>query len=437
MPQRAAMRPVGLAVRPAPAAEGIPTWISDPEAAERLFLAGARGALGLPADPAPLSDPLSTPARQRRMADARAALEQGQQAYLDLHLGAAERHLATAMERLMEDPSALAEAGVAIDVILLLAQVRITQQRFSEADRILTRGVLAFPRFPGAEHPPAPEVQVRLDALMTRLKPELTGGLMIRSTPPGLSVWINGVSVGQSPIKVGELPARPFRVRLRRGDELVGSRLVEPEEGGALVVDFDIGGSRARAALTGEIAGLSRPVETWALSQAFAGAVEADEICLGLIDERPATRGAYALRLDPDRRRVVGGHRRAIPDSPSAWKALGALCAPGVPGALSLGELQSALWGEQIALDDGAEGGSGRAVWGWSAVGTGAAAGVVGAIFGAQALQSQDDFERAGSPSLAEDAADRARRQALIGDVSYAVSVGLVATGIYLLLTDR
>ncbi|MFN3199859.1 MAG: PEGA domain-containing protein [Bradymonadia bacterium] len=423
-------RPVGLAVR-----ETVkPVTDGDREA----FLNGARLALGVAPglEGQALRDPLTTPARRRRMADAQSALEKGQQAYLDLYLGAAERHLSTAVERLMEDPSALAEAGVAIQATLLLAQVRLTQQRVSEADRILTRGVLAFPNFPGPAHPPPPEVAVRLKGMMTRMAPDLTGGLKVESTPPGLQVHVNGVSIGETPATVSNLPARPFRIRVSRDGVLVGTRLVEPLEGGMRAVRFDIGGATARAATLAELQGLRRESEVWPGLQAFAAAVEAEEVCVAVAEGADV----HVVRLSPTRRRIIGGHRRPVPDSTAAWQALGRLCAPEIPSILTVEQVQKGLWGEALTegpQGQGPEADGTRSVWGWSAVGAGAAAGVVGVIFGVQALQSQDDFESAGSPALADDAADRAQRQALLGDVAYTLSAGLVATGIYLLLTDR
>lgn len=378
------------------------------------------------------SAPISS-SRARLLKTGLSALARGEQAYLQFEMEVADRHLADAVDALLDEPTALSDAAPAIRAVLMLAQVRLTAERRDDAERVLTRATLAFPGFPeGGGFPPPPDVQALIERIREESRGQLRNALTVESVPPGLEVRINGVPVGKTPVEVMGLPARPVRVRVSVSETVSPSRLVDLTHERRARTLFDVGGTAARAALEESIRGGSDPEAGWAAAGALQQALSADQVCVAvhLNDGR-----VVVARLDADARRIAGAHEGAASARGAAWQALGRFCGAKAPSNLPPAQAEAALWPEAFAGRGQGEGLLTRDNVGWGAVGLGAAFAGVGVWFGLDALSAQNDFDEARSARAADDAADQARRSALIGDLSYGAAAALVATGIYLLLT--
>ena len=108
------------------------------------------------------------------------------------------------------------------------------------------------------------------------MRDRLTATLTIESQPPGASVRLNGVAVGDAPVRLERLPTGPVRVGIRVKDQQV-SRQIELR-GGVQSVQLGFGtpagGNKLLAAL---VAGDE------AAARRAARALSDDGVCAGLV----------------------------------------------------------------------------------------------------------------------------------------------------------
>jgi hypothetical protein len=298
--------------------------------------------------------------------------------------------------------------------------VRAALGRPADADRALERALQSLPGFPEGAAPPPPALLRRLDALRQRLRPQMTGRLDVASRPSGVEVRLNGVPAGKTPLLLESLPAVSVRVR-------VGGRFRDVDLArGPGVVRLDLDPVPAREALR---ATLLRPDADagWAAAARLQAAGEGDAVCVAV-----ATAEAPVLvaRLEASTREIVGARRAPAPSQAEGWRALGRLCGDGVPSDGPPAEAVASLWPAEFAppADDD------RRLWGWTALGAGAALAGVGLVYGLGALDAEADFKGARTADDARRARDEARRQAVVTDVSLGLSAGLLGAAIYLFL---
>ncbi len=384
-----------------------------PDDAERAF------ALGV----ADLAPPAETAAASPDLEPAAASLAAGERAYLEGRMTAAEKALAGAAERWLDHASALADAGAATRAVLLLAQVRAALGRQADADRVLERALKALPGFPAGAAPPPPAVQRRLDALRERLRPQMQARLDVRSRPSGVEVRLNGVPAGRTPVALEGLP--PATVRVRVGGRTRDVDLAQ----GAQVVQLELDAVPAREALRGT---LLRPDADagWSAAARLQAAGEGDGVCVAVATDDGRV---LVARLSASAREVVGARRAAGPSQTEGWRALGRLCGDAVPSDGPRAEVASILWPAEFD----APANDGRRLWGWTALGAGAALAGVGLVYGLGALDAEAEFRGARTAEGARRARDEARHQAVVTDVSLGLSAGLLGAALYLFLAPE
>lgn len=379
-----------------------------PEAA-RAFLAGAAQAVGV-------VPPLGPATRSQQQAAVK-ALEQGEAAYLEFKLKNAETALNQAVEGLLASPGELEDAEPAVRAALLLAQVLVARKQPDAADLVLERALLVLPGFPRGGQPP-PDIQARIDQVRSRMDDRLTATLNVQTDPPGATVRLNGVPVGEAPLRLERLPIGSVRVGIRQKDQQV-SRQIELKPGSQSVqlgFSAPAGGEALLAALVaGDEAAARRAARTLG-----------PEVCAGLV----VGNRAWIIRFE-------GGQATAeqdlLPAALPDWGRLGRRCAPegppGPPADLSEIWLESA----QVGVTDPIEPTDDHDDrWAYTTLAGGAVAVGVGAWLGLSAQDAADEFNRTGATAQE----DAARRDALLADVSFTLAVGLVVTGVYLLISD-
>lgn len=390
-----------------------------PDAA-RAFLAGAAEAAGALPPPGP-----ATLAQQ---ATAVQALGEGEAAYLELKLKVAETRLNDAVEGLLASPTELVDGEPAIRASLLLAQVLVARRQPDAADLVLERALLSLPGFPRGGQPP-PDILARIEKVRARLAGRLRATLVVDTEPAGGEVRVNGVAVGPAPVRLERLAAGPVRVTSARGGQTVAQR-VELGEGIKRIRLGDGAGRHpavTEALVAGDEALLYR---TAAAAQREAGA---DQVCAAVL----VGPDAWVLRVDGAGRRVLAAHREPTPAAEADWTRLGRHCGADQAGDVAA-EALAELWREPAIVgvavppvvdpvDPGGDSGLG-----WGVVAGGAVAAGVGTWLGLRATDAADRYNQSGA-SKDEDAA---RRDALLADISFTAAVGLVVTGVYLLVSD-
>ncbi len=361
-----------------------------------------------------------SPSRTAQVQAAVRALAEGEQRYLEFELEAARDALDAAVDGFLDAPTELLDAQPATRAVLRLAQVHIALKQTREADKAIERALLGIPRFPAGGSPP-PDLEARIEDARGRLSVQFGARLTVGSATPGARVRVNGVVLGRTPLVAGGLARGPVRVTVD-GPSGAETRLVDLASGEAEVQV--VSSSETLAELRGAIA-QGDAERGWRAASLLQSSFQADSTCLAVVDDD----GVVVARLDASARSYEGGHRAApTPSDPEGWRALGRFCSPGSRSNMAPAEVGEALWPESSA----GGGGFGRSGWGWTAVGVGAASLGATALFGSQALQADTNYSRTG------DAADEdaARSNALVADIALGVGVALVATGVYLLLTD-
>ncbi|MEZ4467034.1 MAG: PEGA domain-containing protein [bacterium] len=390
-----------------------------PDAAQ-AFLAGAAEAAGAlqPVGPATLA----------QQATAVQALGEGEAAYLELKLKVAETRLNDAVEGLLASPTELVDAEPAVRGSLLLAQVLVARRQPDAADLVLERALLTLPGFPRGGQPP-PDIQARIEKVRSRLGGRLKATLVVESEPPGAEIRVNGVEVGPAPVRLERLAPGPVRVTSLRSGRSVAKRVVLAD--GVARVRLAEGAGRHPAVVEALVAG--DEAGTYRAAAAAQREEGADAVCAGLV----VGSDAWILRIDGAGRRVVAAHREPAPAAEADWSRLGRHCDAELQGDVPA-EAIAELWQEQAVVDavrppvvDPVEpgGDTGLAL---ATLAGGAVAAGVGTWLGLSASDAADRYNRSGA-SQDEDAA---RRDALLADISFTAAVGLVVTGVYLLVAD-
>ncbi len=341
------------------------------------------------------------------------ALARADQAFLEMDYRAAEADLSQAVNDELSRPERPLNVDRAFRATVRLGQVLLASGRKQAAVRLMAQALRSWPGFPGRASPP-PDV----GRVIERARRALPAGegLRIDSQPSGEPARVNGVPVGTTPLQLDGFVGQGARVCV---DGPTGARCataVGPE----VTVVADAAGARARladAVLRGDAeAG-------WPALAQFQRSLRATEICL--VVRRPS--GVTVARADGEGRTLLGGDVVPAPAGVSGWQAIGGRCRPEAVAG-SAARVEAALW--QGGPHSG--GPDTRQILGWSATGAGVAAAAVGVGFGLSANDAADAYNRTGA-SADE---DRARGQALVADVAYVGAAVLVATGLYLLLTD-
>ena len=417
---------VGLALacgtpsaRAAPAVAGVvarpPTEL--PAGAAQAFAAAARD-FGAGATASPPVDQ----ARQQDIGTALSAFQRGQAAYLEVELRRAERELSSAVDLFLGDPSTLADADPAVRAVLLLAQVGLAQRRPDFADQVLERALRALPGFPGDGVPPPPDVAERIAAARARLRTDAHATLGVTSAPAGLSVRLNGMPVGRTPVTLEGVAAGTVRVMLASpGATVPRSRVVDVGSEPVAVHFGDV--ELAAAALRASVRSGSA-AEGWRAASEYQAASDAGVVCVAVVV------GAQAVvaRLDGAAQAVLGGARLPVPTDDEGWAGLARYCGSAAPGGLGPAEVVGALWPEAAPQVQGAR--FGRRGWGWAGVGTGVAVAGLGTFFGVRASAQADDYN-AGR----RDDRDAVLAEARNADISFGVAGALIGVGVYLLIT--
>ena len=377
--------------------------------AERAFLAGAATAEGVVPPPGPAT-------RSQQQAAVK-ALEQGEAAYLEFKLKNAETALNQAVEGLLASPGELEDGEPAVRAALLLAQVLVARKQPDAAELVLERALQTLPGFPRGGQPP-PDILSRIDQVRERMADRLTARLTVETEPPGADVRLNGVPVGRAPVQLDQLAPGPVRITISQGDRR-RSRQVELIAGPQtqrLGFTGVVGGARLLTALAAGDEAQARRA-----AKALQGSPK-DEVCAGLVIDNHA----WLLRFSGAQ---IITERDVLPAALADWERLGRRCgvAPQNPTE------PEDIWLDTAALTDPlppTEPDDHR--WAYTTLAGGAVAAGVGAWLGLQAQDAADDYNQTGATAAEDDA----RRNAILADVAFTAAVGLVATGIYLLVSD-
>ena len=398
-----------------------------PKGAEEAFRLGVSESVdGVASGTRP---PPISPARLREVKAADRALEEGRAAYLDVQLEAAEKHLSHAVNLYFADPTTLPDADPASQAALLLAEVRSMLKRAEPSNAALQRAFSVIPGFPRGSPPPS--LSGRIDRVRRRLMRSQAARLEIVTEPPGTPVRVNGALVGRSPVTI-EGPIRgEVRVRAERPSGATQERIVllGPTK---IRVHFVEHHGQARQNLGAAlVAGHS--ARTWRGARKLQGTLGADETCVALVDGHG---NAIIARLDGRRRIVRGGHVTSSPSHADDWRALGRFCSADAQSNRDAVELEELLWPPFPLDETSGDAFNARGAWGWGAVALAGGAAGLGAWLGMTALKAEEDYDAADTRAQAGDAADRARMNAKATDVTFAVALGLLGAGVYLLTTD-
>lgn len=382
--------------------------------AERAFLAGAAEAVGVVAP--------AGPATRSQQQAAVKALEAGEAAYLEFKLKNAETALNQAVEGLLASPGELEDAEPAVRAVLLLAQVLVARRQPDAAELVLERALSTLPGFPRGGQPP-PDIQTRIEQVRARMRDRLTASLGVEGEA-GAEVRLNGVPMGPVPVRLDRLAPGTVRVTLRRGKQRQDREI--QVVAGPQTVRLRFGGPPAggEALLQALVAGDEASARRAA--RALQAAEGADEACAAVVVEARA----YVLHY---RGEALVAQDAPAPGALADWERFGRQCAPGAAGPpADLTDFWREIQGLGEAVPPIESPSEGDGGWAWTALAGSAVAAGAGTWLGLSALDAADNYNRTGATGDE----DRARRDALLADVSFTVAVGLVVTGIYFLVAD-
>ncbi len=257
------------------------------------------------------------------------------------------------------------------------------------------------------------------------------GELLVRTEPPGARVWVDGLYRGVSPVTVAGLTGAKHFVAASGGGYALGQSQAGPGEEviSLAAAELGPGWKKAISDIKKDPEGSTRD----SAAQALGKAAQLDQVLL--VVSRKSLAGEQ-LELTGIRLEVRDGHNASFRS---------ATVNPGDPEQLVA--FFDALTGKDAKHDGrdpvhhfkGGSGASVKTVAGISLLGAGAAAVIVGGVFGIMANGKANDF-RATPQSQTFNSANFKRdgqTYAAVADVSYIIGILAAGTGGVLLLTDK
>ncbi len=257
------------------------------------------------------------------------------------------------------------------------------------------------------------------------------GELLVRTEPPGARVWVDGLYRGVSPVTVAGLTGAKHFIAASEGGYALGQSQAGPGEEviSMAAAELGPGWKKAISDIKKDPEGSTRD----SAAQTLGKAAQLEQVLL--VVSRKSLAGEQ-LELTGIRLEVKDGHNASFRT---------ATVNPGDPEQLA--SFFDALTGKDAKRDGrdpvhhfkGGSGSSVKTVAGISLLGAGAAAIIVGGVFGIMANGKANDF-RATPQTQSFNSANFKRdgqTYAAVADVSYIIGILAAGTGGVLLLTDK
>jgi PEGA domain len=375
-------------------------------------------------DPVDALDPDGARQRKSRASEGVDALRAARRAYNELDAANALAEAKRAQDALSEaGPAARFEDLTEAWVLKIASLIANGNQKAAQAETDRLLAVNAAAQFSQDLFPPeriayAEKVRKKAQAGSAQLE--------VRTHPAGAEIYVDGAFRGLSPLTVEELAS---------GEHLVMARV--PGYGTAQdrswpgAIDLELRETERAALLRTANEGLGRAedaVKRDAAARSYAKSVGASEVLLIVLGTTAAAGevGLKGVRLD-----AIHGRRHAQNEQTTREDELDARAVSFIESLLAPNELKAAAT-PQVAAGGRARP-SNKRMTGWALLGTGAAALVVGTVFGVRAGARSREFQQMAQtdPSAPEVAAS-GRTLALMADLSFVVAALAGGAGGYL-----
>ncbi|MEN9797938.1 MAG: hypothetical protein RL653_1634 [Pseudomonadota bacterium] len=183
-----------------------------------------RDGQGLGADAALRARLRAAPARTHQ--ELSRAVEAARERYYQADPSAAASTLGAVLAEVGRLPPGEARARLWTDAQLLLGLIHRGSGNAAEGDESFLRVLRVRPDFPLDEDLFSPSVRAHVDGLRASLSRSARVPLDVRSSPPGATVWLDGVSLGRTPW-TGEVHAGNYHLQLEHGQLASFPRMLE------------------------------------------------------------------------------------------------------------------------------------------------------------------------------------------------------------------
>lgn len=155
---------------------------------------------------------------------ARAAVEEAKSLRQGRKFNAAEKKLGEALDLYKKGAAGLTDVAELQDAFVLLAAIQYNTGRDEEGAKSLDTALALAPTRELPLAKTSPMFTRVVNAAKANLEKAPKGSLMVESTPAGAQVFVDGVSLGTSPVLVKDVPAgqHTWRVQLPSGESIGG-----------------------------------------------------------------------------------------------------------------------------------------------------------------------------------------------------------------------
>lgn len=222
--------------------------------------------------------------------------------------GAAEAALEKALAAYARGAPGLTEVAELQDAYVLLSAIRYGTGRDEEAARALETGLALAP----ARQPPLAATSALFDRVVKASRKALLeapkGVLLIESNPPGATAFVDGVSLGHTPLKVSDVPpgVHTWSVHLPSGEVVGGLAQVLAQKEAR--VSGQAGGEDAASKVLDALSRNRIDATAVEAARAHARSIQADVLIFGAL-----SRDGRGLALDSFALETATGKLKRLP----------------------------------------------------------------------------------------------------------------------------
>jgi hypothetical protein len=251
-----------------------------------------------------LVEPPATSAPSDALARARALVKEAQAQREARDFARADATLAQALEAYAAGASGLSDGSEPADAYALRAAVRYAMGQDSQAEQLLIQALALSPARPLPLAATSPLFARTVERVRGTLGKSPRGAVTFLSVPPGVTVTLDGHTLGVAPVRVAEVPpgVHLWRATLPSGEAVGGLVEVDGRRGNEAEVRVHPAGDGPGAALALTLANNRLDAAALEAAGALGGAAGADLVVLGAVSRAEAGLALDTFVLAPGKR---------------------------------------------------------------------------------------------------------------------------------------